>query len=215
MRFASWSRFAKAGVYEDDIQLMKQFDVPDWYIDSVLRLHITRRPTLLPMRLRLIARHTIRCIIRCLLRYLLSVEIDSVNADIIVQGEQHIRAEIAGIEAKGNDATAKDADTVTILKAVLEAISRGIEFLPVDLYKSDAVRVLPVDGNKLLLPLVSLDGVGMNAATAIAEARQEGEFISIEDLRQRAKVSRTVIEALSNHGCLEGMSETNQLSLFG
>lgn len=205
------------GLSEDDIQLMKQFDVPDWYIDSCFKIKYMF-PKAHAVAYAFTAYRAAYYKVHhpaAFYATFLSVEIDSVNADIIVQGEQHIRAEIAGIEAKGNDATAKDADTVTILKAVLEAISRGIEFLPVDLYKSDAVRVLPVDGNKLLLPLVSLDGVGMNAAAAIAEARQEGEFISIEDLRQRAKVSRTVIEALSNHGCLEGMSETNQLSLFG
>lgn len=54
----------------------------------------------------------------------------------------------------------------------------------------------------------------MNAAKSIAEARKDGEFISKEDLRVRSKVSKTVIETLSNHGCLVGMSETNQLSLF-
>ncbi|MGB3984598.1 MAG: DNA polymerase III, partial [Limnochordia bacterium] len=100
------------------------------------------------------------------------------------------------------------------LKTVLEAMARGIKFLPVDLYHSDATRVIP-QGNGLLLPLVSLEGVGLNAANAIVEARQEGEFLSIEDLRQRTKISRTVIDALSRHNCLAGMPETNQLSLFG
>ena len=85
--------------------------------------------------------------------------------------------------------------------------------LKVDLYKSDATKFLIVD-NSLRPPLSSLQGVGVNAAKAIAEARKDGEFISKEDLRLRTKVSKTVIETLGNHGCLEGMSETNQLSLF-
>ena len=64
------------------------------------------------------------------------------------------------------------------------------------------------------LPLNSLQGVGNNAAINIVEARKLGEFISKEDLRIRSKVSKTVIESLENHGCLRGLQETNQLSLF-
>ena len=78
--------------------------------------------------------------------------------------------------------------------------------LKVDLYESDATKFLIVD-NSLRPPLSSLQGVGVNAAKSIAEARKDGEFISKEDLRLRSKVSKTVIETLSNHGCLKGMSE--------
>ena len=83
----------------------------------------------------------------------------------------------------------------------------------VDLYESDATK-FQIVGNALRPPLSSLQGVGVNAAKAIFEARKDGEFISKEDLRIRSKVSKTVIETLSVHGCLKGMSETNQLSLF-
>jgi DNA polymerase-3 subunit alpha (Gram-positive type) len=68
--------------------------------------------------------------------------------------------------------------------------------------------------DKLLSPLCALQGVGENAAKSITESRKEGEFISLEDLRTRAKVTKTVIEILKNHGCLEGLPNTNQLSLF-
>ncbi len=205
------------GLTDEDIKLMKQFDVPDWYIESCFKIKYMF-PKAHAVAYAFTAYRAAYFKVHhpaAFYATFLSVEIDHVNADTIVQGEQYIRSEIAAIDGRGNDATAKDAEVATVLRTVLEAMARGIEFLPVDLYKSDATRVIPVDENKLLLPLVSLDGVGMNAAASIAEAREDGEFLSIEDLRQRAKVSRTVIDALANHKCLEGMSETNQLSLFG
>ena len=90
---------------------------------------------------------------------------------------------------------------------------RGFKFYNVDIYKSDAVKFLIRDDG-LLPPLNSLQGLGVNAAKNIARAREDGEYISIEDLRTRAKVSKTVVEILKNHGCLKGMPETNQLTLF-
>ena len=91
--------------------------------------------------------------------------------------------------------------------------ARGLKFLKVDLYISEATR-FTIEEDGIRPPISALQGVGDNAAKSIVEARKEGEFISKEDLRVRSKVSKTVIETLSNHGCLEGMSETNQLSLF-
>lgn len=85
--------------------------------------------------------------------------------------------------------------------------------LPVDLYNSDADKFMIVDG-KLLPPLRGLQGIGQNAVKSIVEARQQGEFISLEDLRNRAKITKTVIEILITHGCIKDLPETNQLSLF-
>ena len=86
-------------------------------------------------------------------------------------------------------------------------------FLPVDLYKSSD-RVFAIEGASLRLPLASLQGVGASAALGVVEARKDGEFISIEDLRQRSGISKAVVETLRTHGCLEGLPETNQLTLF-
>ncbi|MEG0641535.1 MAG: DNA polymerase III, partial [Clostridium sp.] len=86
-------------------------------------------------------------------------------------------------------------------------------FLCVDLYKSEATK-FSIENGRIRIPLSGLEGVGENAAESIVIARKNGEFISKEDLRLRTKVSRTVIEALCNHGCLDGMSDTNQLCLF-
>ena len=204
------------GLSEADIALMKQHQVPDWYIESCFKIKYMF-PKAHAVAYAITAYRAAYFKVHhpaIFYATFLSVEIDHVNADMIIPGIERVKAEIASIEAKGNEATAKDAEVVTVLRTVLEAMARGIEFLPVDLYRSDTTRVIPY-GNTLLLPLISLEGVGLNAANAIVEARQSGEFLSIEDLRQRTRITKTVIEALDRHNCLEGMPETNQLSLFG
>ena len=90
---------------------------------------------------------------------------------------------------------------------------RGFEFLPVDLYESHAFKFRKVDG-KILLPINAFQGVGDAAAKNIMDAREEGEFMSVEDLKQRAKLTKTVIETLGANGCLDGLPQTSQLSLF-
>ena len=204
------------GLSEADIALMKQHQVPDWYIESCFKIKYMF-PKAHAVAYAITAYRAAYFKVHhpaIFYATFLSVEIDHVNADMISPGIERVKAEIASIEARGNEATAKDAEVVTVLRTVLEAMARGIEFLPVDLYRSDTTRVIPY-GNTLLLPLISLEGVGLNAANAIVEARQSGEFLSIEDLRQRTRITKTVIEALDRHNCLEGMPETNQLSLFG
>ena len=101
----------------------------------------------------------------------------------------------------------------TILEVVQEALTRGVRFLPVDIHRSHPSRFQIVDG-ALLPPLVALQGVGGQAAWAIAAARDEAEFTSVEDLRVRARVSRTVIDALRQAGALDGLPEGAQLTLF-
>jgi DNA polymerase-3 subunit alpha (Gram-positive type) len=110
-------------------------------------------------------------------------------------------------------ATARDKDTATCLELVLEMNLRGIRFLPVDLYRSDVRRFLIEDGN-IRCPFISLPGLGESAAIPIAEARKDGEFLSIEDLQKRGKAGSSVIEILRSHGALQGLSESNQISMF-
>ena len=91
---------------------------------------------------------------------------------------------------------------------------RGINFLPIDLYKSDSQKFLMEDGG-VRPPLNSIPGFGTVAANGIVQARKDGEFMSIDDLKIRAKVGSSGIEQLRNAGCLKGMSQSNQMSLFG
>ena len=103
---------------------------------------------------------------------------------------------------------------MTLLQVVHEMFLRGFGFNRVELYKSDASKFV-IDDNNLLPPLSTLKGLGEVAAKNIAETRQDGEFTSIEDLKSRAKISKTNVEVLRNHGCLKGMTESEQMELFG
>ncbi len=110
------------------------------------------------------------------------------------------------------ETSAKDKESITALEMVQEMMARGFEFLPCDLYKSDVNKFKMEDG-KLRIPFSSLGGLGEAAAQAIVETR-DTPFISIEDLKIRGKVSNSVVDLLRAQGCLNGLAETSQVSLF-
>ncbi len=138
---------------------------------------------------------------------------DGFDAAYMTQGVETVKAKIR--EIKNNpDATAKEEDLLTTLEACYEFYTRGFEFAPIDLYKSDAVK-FTVDGNMLRPPFVAISGLGEAAARDIAQQRKDKEFVSIEDLTQYCtKVSKAHIEQMKNLGVFQDMPDTNQLSLF-
>lgn len=142
-----------------------------------------------------------------------TVRAEEFDADIICQGPERIRQEIEILERKGNEATARDKNFLTILEVAREMFCRGIKLKRVDITKSDATRFLVAPG-ELLPPLAALAGVGKAAAEAIVRARQEKPFTSVEDLQRRARVNRAVLEVLEKHGCLSSLPATDQLVLF-
>jgi len=142
-----------------------------------------------------------------------SVRADEFDAQIIAGGINEVEKMISYIQEKGNAASTKEARLLTILELALEMYLRGFTFTKVDLLKSDAHKFI-ISGNSLIPPFAGLQGVGVTAAENIVKAREEYFFTSIEDLRIRAKLSKTVIETLENHGCLAGIPETDQLALF-
>ncbi len=135
------------------------------------------------------------------------------DAEIVMGGIERISATIKEIEEKGTDATQKEAEQATTLILVRECLSRGIRFLPVNLHHSDSSAFLPENG-KIRMPFNALGGLGESAAEKIVQVRSEGEIYSVEDLRLRAGLSKSVIELLRSCGALEGLSETNQLTFF-
>ncbi len=135
------------------------------------------------------------------------------DAEIVMKGKKHVFDTIAEIQKKGNEATQKESDMVTTLQLVGEALARGIRFLPVSLQHSDASAFLPENG-KIRMPFNSLGGVGDTAAQRIVQVRSQGEIFSVDDLRQKAGLTKAVVEILRRNGALEGLSETNQFSFF-
>ncbi len=138
---------------------------------------------------------------------------DGFDAEIVSGGKAAVKRAIADIEAKRKEATAKELGMVSALQLIMEAMSRGVRFLPVSLTRSDAKAFLP-EGDAIRMPFAALNGVGENAAAAIIHARDEDTIYSVEELRTRAKLTKSVMEILRNNGVLDGLSETNQLTLF-
>ncbi len=137
---------------------------------------------------------------------------DGFDGARMLLGADVIRGILKGYKEQEQKLTEKEKDEITALELVLEMHMRGISFLPADLYKSDARRFLMEDG-KLRVPFISLGGLGEAAAEAIIRERST-PFLSIEDLKNRARLSSAVIELLREHGCLNGMTETSQMTLF-
>jgi DNA polymerase-3 subunit alpha (Gram-positive type) len=131
-----------------------------------------------------------------------------------VKGETVLRQKLGEFDLKGNNGlSAKEKGLQTIVEMALEMYLRGFTFHRVDLYKSDATQFLIID-NGLLPPLAALEGVGDTAARNIVQARQEKPFTSIDEVRMRGRVSKTVIDILREHGCLNDLPENNQMMLF-
>ncbi|NMA91242.1 MAG: PolC-type DNA polymerase III [Amphibacillus sp.] len=203
------------GLTDEWVVEMKKHDVPDWYIDSCRKIKYmfpkAHASAYVLMALR-IAYFKVHHPILFYAAYF-TVRASDFELDTMIQGSSAIRKRIEEIYAKGNDATPKEKSLVVVLELALEMNERGFSFAKVDLYRSSATEFL-VDGNQLIPPFNAIDGLGTNAALNIVKAREEGEFLSKEDLRERSRISRTVLDYLDNHGCLEGMEEKNQLSLF-
>lgn len=142
-----------------------------------------------------------------------TVRADDFDIETMIKGSTAIRAKIEEISAKGLDASPKEKSLLTVLEMALEMTERGFSFQKVDLYRSQAKEFI-IDGDSLIPPFNSIPGLGTNAAINIVKAREEGEFLSKEDLQERTKISKTIMEYLENHGCLASLPEQNQLSLF-
>ena len=129
-------------------------------------------------------------------------------------GEDTAKQAMRDINAKGMEATTKEKNKLTVLEIVVEFYARGFHFLPIDLYRSDAKKFI-IEGNGLIPPFNSLQGLGETAAQSIVEGREkEGEFKTIEEFKMRTSVGKTLIELLKENGVLKGIPETNQFSLF-
>ena len=195
-------------------QAMVENQVPDWFMDSCKKIKYMfpkgHAVAYVTMALR-VAWFKVHEPLAYYCAYF-TVRGDGFDATTMILSPEAARARIK--EIRGMDKpTARDKDTATCLELVLEMNLRGIRFLPVDLYRSDVRRFLIEDGN-IRCPFISLPGLGESAAAQIAEARKEGEFLSIEDLRVRGKAGSAVIDMLRSHGALEGLTETNQISMF-
>ena len=194
---------------------MREYNIPEWYIGSckkikymVPKAHAAAYVTN-AFRIAWFKVHMPKAYYAAYF----SIRADAFDSDVMCNGKERVKNKMKEIELAGKAATKKDQDTYSVCEIVLEMYERGFNFLPMDLYESDATKfkVMP-DG--IRPPLNSIPGLGTVAAQSIQEARKAGEFMSIDDLKIRAKVGKSTIEMLQNVGCLKGMSQSNQMSLF-
>ena len=204
------------GLKPEFIEEMKKNDVPDWYIGSCQKIKYmfpkAHAVAYVMMSFRL-AYYKVHYPEAFYATYF-TMKAEDFDADLIVKGLDAIKNKMDEITSMGNDATAKEKNMLTVLEVAYEMYARGIKILPVDIYESDAKEFKVVGEKQILPPMIALQGVGENAAIHIQQERENGEFISKEDLQKRTKISKTVIETLTIHGALDNMSEKNQLSLF-
>ncbi|WP_203362340.1 PolC-type DNA polymerase III [Bacillus sp. REN10] len=203
------------GLTEEMEEEMRNKKVPEWYIDSCKKIKYmfpkahAAAYVLMAVRIAYFKVHL------PLLYYAayFTVRAEDFDIEAMVRGSAAIKSKLEEINAKGLDASPKEKNLLTVLELALEMSERGFSFQKVDLYRSSADQFV-IDGQSLIPPFNAIPGLGTNAAYNIVKAREEGEFLSKEDLQQRGKVSKTIIEYLDNHGCLASLPDQNQLSLF-
>ena len=203
------------GLGVEDEQEMRRHEVPGWYIESCKKIKYmfpkAHAAAYVMMGFR-IAWFKVHHPLAFYASYF-TVRADAFDAHLVSRGPQVIQRRLEELEKRGNDVTAKERDLYTVLEVVREMFARGFGFHRVDLYRSHPTDFLIEEG-ALRPPFKSLQGLGETAAQNLAEARREAPFSSVEDLRVRARLPRTVVELLSEHGALQGLPDTNQLVLF-
>ena len=197
-------------------ELLREHNVPEWYINSCKKIKYmfpkAHAVAYVTMAFR-IAWFKVHKPMAYYAAYF-SIRADEFDSEYMISGKEKVKNKMKEIELQGNQATAKDKGMYSVLEIVLEFYERGFKFLPIDLYKSHSTKFL-VEEDGIRPPLNSIPGLGTVAAQGIEEARKEGKFMSIDDMKIRSKVGNSVSDLLKKFGCLDGMSQSNQLSLFG
>ncbi|SFA73557.1 MULTISPECIES: PolC-type DNA polymerase III [unclassified Bacillus (in: firmicutes)] len=203
------------GLSEDMEEEMRKNSVPEWYIDSCKKIKYMFPKAHAAAYVLMAVRIAYFKVHHPLFYYAayFTVRADDFDVEAMVRGSEALRAKIEEINAKGLEASTKEKNLLTVMELSLEMCERGFSFQKVDLYRSSATDFI-IDGDTLIPPFNAIPGLGTNAAINIVKAREEGEFLSKEDLQQRGKVSKTIIEFLDKQGCLESLPDQNQLSLF-
>ncbi|WP_454190604.1 PolC-type DNA polymerase III [Paenibacillus sp. Marseille-Q7038] len=203
------------GLSQEWIDEMKNCKVPQWYIDSCLKIQYMF-PKAHASAYVISAVRTAYFKLYYPIEYYatyFSVRAEDFDIELACQGYDAICRKIIEIEQLGFQASTKEKSMLSVLEMALEMTARGFSFKSIDLYRSDATRFI-VDQDSLIPPFSALQGIGDNAARNIAAARDHGEFLSIEDFQQKSKASKTAVELLTQMGCFRGLPESNQLSLF-
>ncbi|ACB85022.1 PolC-type DNA polymerase III [Natranaerobius thermophilus] len=204
------------GLSDELKNTMKEAGVPDWYLDSCLKIkylfpkaHAVAY-TMMSFR---IAYYKV-FYPEAFYATFFSVKTEDFNSNMIVKGLDAVDEQIKYVEERGVSATPKEKSELVVLEVAREMFQRGVQVLPVSIYESDSEKFQVTQDGYLRPPLITIPGLGSSVAKQIVKAREEREFSSKEDLRKRGGVSKSVIEPLEEHGCLKDLPDTDQLTLF-
>ncbi len=216
MEYVRKGKAAKNGLEPKMLDAMKAAKVPEWFINSCQTVKYLF-PKAHAIAYVLMAYRIAYCKVhypKAFYAAYFSVRAPEFDAAYIAKGKEYMKKFIKDVYAQGGKANNRDKDTVTYLELAVEMMERGLEFEPIDLYKSHPTHFLPTEKG-VRIPLAALSGIGTSAALSIDEARSSGvPFISQEDLRVRSKVSKSVIEKLAEYGTLKDLPENDQIDLF-
>lgn len=203
------------GIPEDWQKKMREANVPQWYMDSCLKIKYMFPRAHAAAYVLMALRIAYFKVYFPLVYYcaFFSVRADDFDIVAMAHGKDAVKQRMKQINDEGNDASAKEKNLLTILELANEMLERGYQFKMVDLQKSDASNWL-IDGNSLIAPFRAVPGLGLNVAKQIVAAREEKPFLSKEDLAERGKVSQTLVDFLTTNHVLDDLPDENQLSLF-
>ena len=208
----------KEAKWPEYVELMKEHGVPDWYMKSCEKIKYmfpkAHAAAYVTNAFR-IAWFKVHIPLAYYAAYY-SIRSKAFDAQYMIFGKEKVKNKMKEIEIKNQkkEATNAELEMYDDLEIVLEMYERGFSFLPIDIYQSHSTK-FQVEENGIRPPLNSIPGLGTVAAQGIENARKDGKFMSIDDLKIRSKVGTSVTDLLKKFGCLNGMSQSNQMSLFG
>ena len=194
-------------------KLMLEHGVPDWYIWSCKKIKYMF-PKAHAAAYVMMAWRIAYCKVFYPLAYYaayFSIRATGFNYELMCQGK--LNYFMHDYEKRKDQLSKKEQDVYRDMRIVQEMYARGYEFMPVDIYRASDRYFQIIDG-KLMPALNTIEGLGGKAAEQVVEAAKDGKFLSKDDFRQRTKATKTAIELMSDLGLLEGLPESNQLSLF-
>ena len=203
------------GLKPDWEKEMEAHGVPDWYIWSCKKIKYMF-PKAHAAAYVMMAWRIAYCKVFYPLAYyaaFFSIRATSFSYELMCQGKERLEFFMRDYERRKDTLSKKEQDTYKDMRIVQEMYARGFEFLPIDIYQSQAHHFQIIDG-KLLPSISTIEGLGDKAADAVVEAAKDGPFLSKDDFRQRTKVSKTVVDLMADLNLLEDLPESNQLSLF-
>ena len=203
------------GLKPEWIEEMKAHQVPQWYIDSCLKIKYMF-PKAHAAAYVMMAWRVAYCKVFYPLAYyaaFFSIRANGFSYELMCQGRETLEYHLADFKKRSDSLTKAEQDTLRDMRIVQEMYARGFEFMPIDIYRAQAERFQIIDG-KLMPSLSSIAGLGLTAAEGVVYAAMDGPFLSKEDFRNRSKVSKSVCDLMSDLGLLGDLPESNQLSLF-